>query len=125
MYKRQEEITFDGETFTAADGSKKMTLVEFGSRMVMYSGTGQLSGTAAWGGKTSPPPFVAGFAEVEVDTKTGDVKVIDYAAVCDCGTVINPKLARIQLEGGIAQGTGWALYESVVYDEAGRLLTND
>ena len=59
----------------------------------------------------SPPPFMVGMAEVEVDKETGKVELIDYAAVVDCGTVVNPNLARIQTEGGIAQGIGMALYE--------------
>lgn len=50
--------------------------------------------------------------------------MIDYAAVVDCGTVVNPNLARIQTEGGIAQGIGMALYENVVYNEKGQCLSN-
>ena len=52
----------------------------------------------------SPPPFMAGVAEVDVDPETGKVEMVDYAAVVDCGTVVNPNLARVQTEGGIAQG---------------------
>ena len=120
-----QEIILTEETIGTPDGAHQMTIAEFAAKTVMYSGTGQLVANATWGGKTSPPPFVAGFAEVEVDTKTGDVKVIDYAAVGDCGTVINPKLARIQMEGGITQGTGQTLYEAVQYDENGAMLSND
>lgn len=50
---------------------------------------------------------MAGIAEVEIDKETGVVEMIDYAAVVDCGTVVNPNLARVQTEGGIAQGSGW------------------
>ena len=59
----------------------------------------------------SPPPFMVGMAEVEVDTETGSVDVLDYVAVVDCGTPINPNLARVQTEGGIAQGIGMALWK--------------
>ena len=62
---------------------------------------------------------MAGIAEVEVDKETGHVELIDYVAVVDCGTVVNPALARVQTEGGIAQGIGMALYEDVVYDKGG------
>lgn len=55
----------------------------------------------------SPPPFMVGMAEVEVDTETGEVDVLDYVAVVDCGTPINPNLARVQTEGGIAQESVW------------------
>lgn len=69
----------------------------------------------------SPPPFMAGAAEVEIDLETGKITPIDYAAVVDCGTVINTNLARIQTEGGLVQGIGMALYEDIQYSEKGRL----
>ncbi len=67
---------------------------------------------------------MAGFAEVSVDPRTGKVSLVDYAAVVDCGTVVNPALARVQTEGGIVQGIGMALFEEVQYDGKGNLLTN-
>lgn len=84
----------------------------------------QLVGKATHGSPVSPPPFVAGFAEVEVDKETGKIDLIEYVAVVDCGTVINPGLARIQVEGGIVQGIGMALYEEVRYNAQGRMETN-
>ena len=63
--------------------------------------------------------------EVEVDTATGKVPVVDSAAAVDCGTVINEALARVQAEGGIAQGIGHALYEIVEHDDRGRLRTGN
>ena len=83
-----------------------------------------LTATASFTGRKSPPPYMAGFAEIEVDTETGKVDLIHYAAVVDCGTTINPNLARIQVEGGLLQGIGMALFENVKYSEKGRLLTN-
>lgn len=68
---------------------------------------------------------MAGIAEVEVDKATGKVTVVDYAAAVDCGTVINEALARVQAEGGIAQGIGHALYEIVEHDDRGRLRTGN
>jgi len=61
---------------------------------------------------------------VEVDLETGKYDLVDYVAVADCGTIINSNLARIQLEGGIVQGIGMAMYEEVHYDYKGRLQTN-
>ena len=72
----------------------------------------------------SPPPFMVGMAEVEVDKETGSVEVLDYAAVVDCGTVVNPNLARVQTEGGIAQGIGMALFEDVQMTDKGRMASN-
>jgi CO/xanthine dehydrogenase Mo-binding subunit len=67
---------------------------------------------------------MAGAAEIEVDTETGKVELINYKAVVDCGTVINPKLARVQAEGGLGQGIGMAMYEDVIYTAKGVDITN-
>ncbi len=83
-----------------------------------------ITGKGSFTGETSPPPFIAGFAEVEVDILTGQVELIDYVAAVDCGTVINTNLARIQVEGGLVQGIGMALYEDVRYTNAGHMMTN-
>ena len=72
----------------------------------------------------SPPPFMVGAAEVEVDLETGETKVIDYAAAVDCGTPVNPNLARVQAEGGILQGIGMALTENITYNKLGKLAEN-
>lgn len=72
----------------------------------------------------SPPPFMVGMVEVEVDTETGSVDVLDYVAAVDCGTPINPNLARVQTEGGIAQGIGMALSEDVQYTDKGKIRNN-
>ena len=68
----------------------------------------------------SPPPFMVGMVEIELDKETGLVTVLDYMAVVDCGLPINPALARIQTEGGIVQGIGHTLMEEVRYDHNGR-----
>lgn len=72
----------------------------------------------------SPPPFMVGMVEIELDKETGQVDIIDYVAVVDCGTVINPNLARVQTEGGLVQGIGMALYENVQYSEKGAIAEN-
>ncbi len=68
-------------------------------------------------------PNGAHFAEVEVDPETGFVQVLRYSVVDDFGNLINPMLAEGQVHGGVAQGIGQALYENVVYDQEGQLLT--
>jgi CO/xanthine dehydrogenase Mo-binding subunit len=115
-----EDIEFNGESLLLKDG-KEISLDELAYRLVSYEGQNQITATGTWGGYTSPPPFVAGFAEVEVDLETGKTKMIDYVAVVDCGTVINPNLAKIQVEGGIVQGIGLALFEEVHFDKKGKL----
>ena len=67
---------------------------------------------------------MVGAAEIDLDPETGEVQVVDYAAAVDCGTVINPALARVQTEGGIVQGIGMALYEDVWYNADGRMVSD-
>ncbi|WP_031514621.1 xanthine dehydrogenase family protein molybdopterin-binding subunit [Desulfofalx alkaliphila] len=119
------EIVFTGHTLKTSDGSASLSLVELAYKMVLGTGKLQLVGTATYGNDVSPPPFIAGFAEVEVDKETGKVDLLDFVAVVDCGTVVNPNLARIQTEGGLVQGIGLALYEDVRYDKKGNMQTNN
>jgi CO/xanthine dehydrogenase Mo-binding subunit len=103
---------------------EEISLAKIAELTVLGTGKLQLVSYATHGSEISPPPYVAGFAEVEVDQETGKVELIDYVAVVDCGTVINPNLARIQAEGGIAQGIGMALYEEVNYNDLGKMASN-
>jgi CO/xanthine dehydrogenase Mo-binding subunit len=119
------EIDFDGQVLRTTDGSKSMTLAKLAEIQVLGAGKRQLVGNATCGSPISPPPFIAGFVEVEVDPATGVVELLDYVAVVDCGTVLNANLARIQVEGGIAQGIGMALYEDVRYSRRGKMQTNN
>lgn len=115
-----EELEYMREYVQDKNGNQ-LSLKEIGVRSVSFEGMNQLTTTATWGGKTSPPPFIASFAEVEVDTMTGETKVVDFLSVVDCGLPINPALAQVQVEGGIAQGIGLALYEDIQFDERGKM----
>lgn len=68
-------------------------------------------------------PYGVHLAHVEIDRDTGEVEVVRYVAVDDCGTIINPLLVDGQKHGGLAQGFGQALWEEVIYDESGQLVT--
>src|SRR3990172_4895414 len=70
----------------------------------------------------SPPPFAAQYAEVEVDTQTGQVTAKKLVMAVDCGTAINPRGVQGQAEGAMLQALGYALCEQMVYDEQGRSL---
>ena len=122
-----EEVGFDGERLHRedADGVRthEIDLATFANKCVEGGAGDALTAHAAQGAEASPPPFMAGIAEVEVDRRTGEVRVIDYVGVVDCGTVVNTSLARIQAEGGISQGIGMALTEDVQYSPAGRMRT--
>ncbi|WP_425058700.1 Putative xanthine dehydrogenase molybdenum-binding subunit XdhA [Sporomusa carbonis] len=120
-----EQVEFNGEIISAVDSGKSISLAKLAELMVLGAGNRQLVGTATYGSPVSPPPFIAGFAEVEADPETGKIDLINYVAVVDCGTVLNANLARIQVEGGIAQGIGMAMFEDVRYDERGRMQTNN
>ena len=126
--KLQDEIKADTET---AENTKDST--GFGGRRVSLSDIATasqcgnsiaLEATVTNSSPLSPPPFMVGAAEVEVDLKTGEAKVIDYAAAVDCGTPVNPNLARVQAEGGILQGIGMALTENITYNKKGKLAEN-
>lgn len=80
--------------------------------------------TESFSSPCSPPPFMVGIAEVEIDKETGEIELIDYVAVVDCGTPVNPNLARVQTEGGLVQGIGMALYENIQYSDSGKLRNN-
>jgi len=82
-----------------------------------------LSATYFYEPKNFTFPFGTHICAVEVDRETGEVKITRYVAVDDCGKVINPMLVDGQVQGGIAQSVGQALYEEVVYDEQGQLVT--
>ena len=90
----------------------------------MCGATQSLQHTESNSMPSSPPPFMAGMVEIELDKETGHVEILDYCAVVDCGTPINPNLARVQTEGGIVQGIGMALYEDVTYNKKGVLAEN-
>lgn len=121
-----ETIEFDGLIGTTKDGSKQMTVKELAPKLLVGGEQAeQLSGFATWGSHTSPPPFMASIAEVKVDKQTGQVIPLHFYSCIDCGTVVNPKLCRVQAEGGVVQGIGMALYEDVRYSDKGRLETNN
>lgn len=118
-----DDVEFDGEkVYSLKDGSS-ISRKDIGNA-IMCAGENALFATEAHSSPVSPPPFMAGTVEVEVDPETGSVKLIDYAAVVDCGTVVNPNLARVQVEGGLVQGIGMALHENITYNEKGELAEN-
>lgn len=82
-----------------------------------------LSATASFDPKNFTFPFGAHICVVEVDAETGEIRILRYVAVDDCGRVVNPLLVDGQIHGGIAQGIGQALLEEIVHDDNGQLLT--
>ena len=114
-----DAVEFDGKVvFESADPTRQKTLSEiafasqFGHKI-------PLEFTETHTSPLSPPPYMVGAAEVEVDTETGEVRVLEFDACVDCGTPINPNLTRVQAEGGILQGIGMTLTENITYDKNG------
>src|SRR5207237_9011356 len=85
----------------------------------------QIMATASWRSYESPPRFAAQGVEVEVDTETGVVRVLNAISAVDAGRVINPITAEGQIEGGVTQALGYGVCEEMVYDERGALLTTN
>lgn len=125
MDVKPEEIDFDGLVGTTKDGAKQLSVQELAPMLLVGTTPEQLTGFATWGSHTSPPPFMASIAEVKVDKQTGHIIPLHMYNCVDCGTVVNPKLARVQVEGGAVQAIGMALYEDVRYSSNGRLETNN
>jgi putative selenate reductase molybdopterin-binding subunit len=121
---RNADVVFDGHELRTVDGTRSVTLADLATEMTYSAAQKQLCATASYTCELSPPPYMAGFAEVEVDTETGLVSLVDFVAVVDCGVAINPNLARVQVEGALAQGIGMALWEDVRHSRRGKLLTD-
>lgn len=122
---KADEVELKAGIIKAKNGNASITLADLSTKLYYSHRQQQLMVCESFSGEVSPPPFMAGFAEVEIDTETGKVDLIDYTAIVDCGVTINPNLALIQVEGGLVQGIGMTLYEEVKYSERGKLLTNN
>ena len=113
------EVAFESDRVRRVDGEGYVSLAEIAYK-TQLGNTIAAQATATHTSPISPPPFMVGMVEIELDKRTGQVEILDYMAVVDCGIPINPALARIQAEGGIVQGIGMTLTENVTYDAKGR-----
>ena len=111
-------VLFTGDAVTSEDGTQRVPLASIATAS-QCGNTVTLEATVTHSSEISPPPFMVGAAEVEVDLETGEAQVVNYVAAVDCGTPVNPNLARVQAEGGILQGIGMALTENVTYNDRG------
>ena len=118
-----EELEFASDRVEWPKARKSVSLIDIGTKSMCGNGCA-LEATESNSSPTSPPPFMAGAVEIELDKETGHVEILDYKAVVDCGTVVNPNLARVQTEGGLVQGIGMTLYENIQYNDKGTMLNN-
>ena len=119
-----DEVEFDGEKVYLVDGDQSVSLSDIAVKSQVNNRI-PVDVTATYSSPVSPPPYMVGMAEIELDKETGSVKILDYDAVVDCGIPVNPNLARVQTEGGIGQGIGMALYENVTYNANGKITEGD
>ncbi|HIR98239.1 MAG TPA: molybdopterin-dependent oxidoreductase [Candidatus Merdisoma faecalis] len=113
------EMVFEGRQVRRIDTEETVSLTDIGYKSQVFN-TQAAEATASHSSPVSPPPYMVGMVEIELDKETGLVTILDYMAVVDCGIPINPALARIQTEGGIVQGIGHTLMEDVRYDHNGK-----
>jgi CO/xanthine dehydrogenase Mo-binding subunit len=119
----ESEIEFDGTVFKTKEQS--ISLKDFSNEITYSEAQKQLQVTSSYVGPKSPPPFMAGFIEIDIDKETAEIDVLNYVSVVDCGTTINPMLAKGQVDGAIVQGLGMAMFEDVKYTKKGKLISSD
>ncbi len=116
-----EQIHLEDRKASAPDG-RSVTLREIAMRSLHMVDQHQIMATASHMSYRCPQPFAAQFAQVVVDTETGEVRVEKFVTVADIGQVINLNGAEGQIEGGVAQGLGYALSEEMVFSPKGHLM---
>ncbi len=118
-----EELVFEGRQVRNIATDETVSLKDISYKAQVFSEI-PAEATASHSSPFSPPPYMVGMVEIELDKLTGEVKVLDYMSVVDCGIPVNPALARIQAEGGIVQGIGHTLFENVTFNADGKLAEN-
>lgn len=118
-----ETVEFNGKKVKNLETGEEKSLGELAyASQCGFDNT--LEVTVSHSSPVSPPPFMVGMAEIELDKETGSVEMVNYVGVVDCGTPINTNLVRVQTEGGIGQGIGMALFEDIQYNAQGKLRQN-
>ena len=115
----EDEVEFAKGCVRRLNSEQSVSLTDIAYKNQVFN-TLPAEATAMHSSPVSPPPYMVGMVEIELDKLTGLVTILDYMAVVDCGIPINPALARIQTEGGIVQGIGHTLMENVTYDAYGK-----
>jgi len=118
---RPEELALHDKKAIAPDGHS-VTLEQVALESLHHSNQRQIMAVASYMSPVSPPPFAAQFAEVTVDTETGQVTVDKLVMALDCGRIVNPATASGQIEGGMAQALGYGVCEEMLFDAKGRSL---
>jgi carbon-monoxide dehydrogenase large subunit len=130
MLLESDDVTFSGGVCVCNKSGKSIGLSQIAGAtyraMKLPANTEPgLQATYFWEPPNFAFPFGAHIVITEVDRDTGQVEIKRYVAVDDCGVIINPLLVDGQVHGGVVQGIGQALYEQVVYDDSGQLITGE
>jgi putative selenate reductase molybdopterin-binding subunit len=119
--KDVKDLDIKDAEVSVRDGSGKVSYSDISNYSLYENNQFQIAATESHVTKKSPPPFSAHFVEIEVDTETGNIKVLKYVAAVDCGTAINPILCEGQTEGGVLNGISYALTEEYRFDKKGKM----
>ncbi len=115
---RPEDLLLRDKQATAPDG-RSVTLTEVALESLHHKDQHQIMAVASFVSPKSPPPFAAQFAQVLVDTETGQITVEKLVMAVDSGVIVNPVTASGQIEGGMTQALGYAVCEEMLYDNRG------
>ena len=126
MVEKEEDLVLEypGKVKSLRSG-KELSYFQLSHDATAGDGRGQLIGTGSFTTPNFAVPYGAHFAEVAVNVKTGEIKVLKFYALQDAGTPINPELALCQMYGAAMKSIGHTLYEDMVLDKDGRCLTTD
>jgi putative selenate reductase molybdopterin-binding subunit len=119
-----DEILLADSKAHAPDG-RYVTLAEVATNALHHAAQEQIMAVASYYSPVAPPPFAAQFADITVDTETGQVSVNKLVMAVDSGVIVNPITASGQVEGGMTQALGYALCEEMRYDDRGRARERD
>jgi CO/xanthine dehydrogenase Mo-binding subunit len=100
---------------------RSVSFEDIACRATYTTNQAQIQATASFVADESPAPFIAQFAEVEVDIRTGTVRVLSFVSVADCGVALNPRMVEGQIEGATVNGISFALCEELLFDSSGRV----
>ena len=123
LHRDYKDLEFDGKRIYYPETDESLSLMDIATKS-MCGNEQALEVTVSHSSPVSPPPFMVGMVEIELDKETGAYDIVDYVAVVDSGTPLNPNLVRVQTEGGLAQGIGMAMTENIQYSEKGVLSNN-
>ncbi len=119
----KDQLSLEGGSVVSRDG-KSVTYSDICNYAMYEANQRQIQAYASAVMPESPPPFIAQFAEVAVDPETGRVKPLKFVSVVDCGNVLNPKLAKGQIDGAVVNGISYALTEEYIFDSHGRMVNS-